>query len=612
MVLAHKILPGRASQLARLQKLKIPVKRNQCPRLFTQNSQLLIVSRGVPRPQLPFLHSTAVGRSSVPRSQAQSQLIRFMSSETRQYYRGILKQSLVVSAFFIASMILYVIAKTGLQKEIIERKFPAPTEWNWRWRFQFSRAAADQIPDDDGRVVDWSFIASTYLAILKALEDPEQEGKTLRPMLKTDGEIYFDGVGKAGMDLSEKSEPWRRGYHACLMGAAKAIEQVDGWVGDTTRNIAFPPEFVVGPSNPNPKPLKGGKIDPPLEENCRPIFPGPEALYIKILTSQGFTSRQRLEAAVAYADWLDFKGLSSTAEEVYDWALDIAVGALPIGVNDTVDMKTGIISSKATCISSNVLTATTALANHHARNNNLTAALPIFLSILRARRQLLLPDPPKPAQKEESIVSYLISMATSWLIVPPYPPSPPTGDEVPLRTPAAVCEEAAVMSHIGEILFASSAIKGSPKFGSDPVLGPQIPTASTGNQLENFQSGLSWTRDAVDLAEETLASVGVGEGDREARTKCTQCLSAGMENWSTMVERMLQDERAAKAAPKKGESAPRFLWGDGNNGNDNQNRWEGEARVVDTRSRRIKRMLVSEQERDLPLWMTMLGKAKDF
>ena len=534
-----------------------------------------------------------------------------MSSESRRYYQGVLKQSLVVSAFFITSIILYAIAKAGLQKEVMERRFPAPGEWNWSLRYQFSKTAADRIPNDDGRVVDWPQIASNYMAILKALEDPEQEGKDLLPILDDDGDIYVDGVGKAGMDLSQKSEPWRRGYHACLMGAAKAVEQIDGWVGDTTRNIAFPPEFVVGPSNPNPKPLPGGSIDPPLEENCTPISPGPEALYIKILTSQGFTSGQRLEAAVAYGDWLDFKGLSSTAEEMYDWALDIAMGALPIGVNNVVDINTGVISSKANYISSNIVTATTALANHHARNHNLAAALPIYLSILRARRQLLLPNPPKQAREAESIMSYLFSTLKSWLIIPPYPPPPPTGDEVPSRTPAAVCEEAAVMSHIGEILFASSSFTRSPRLASDPILGPQISSASTTNQLESFQYGLSWTRDAVDLAEETLASVGASEEDQEARTKCAQCLSAGMENWSTMVERMLEDERAAEAASGKEGNTPKYLWGGGNNGTDNQNRWEGEARVVDTRSRRIKRMLVSEQDRDLPLWMTILGKAKD-
>ena len=612
MVLADKMFLGRALRLVRSQESKALLKRNhQCPRRFTLYSQLRIISQGTPRPQLPFLHAAAAGRSILPRSQLQNKLTRFMSSETRQYYQGVLKQSLVVSAFFIISTVLFLIAQAGLQKEIMERKFPAPPEWQWMWRYEFSKAAANQIPNADGRLVDWAMIASSYLAILKKLEDPERGGKGLRPTLDDDGEIYVDGVGKAGKDLSGKSEPWRRGYHACLMGAAKAIEQVDGWLVDTTRNLALPPDFVVGPSNPHPEPMPDGSMEPPLEENCKPIFPEPTALYIKILTSQGFTSGQRLEAAVAYADWLDFKGLSSTAEEVYDWALDIAMGGLPIGANDIVDMKTGVINNKATYVSSNTLIATTALANHYARNNNLAAALPIFLSILRASRQLLLPHPPKPARGEESTGSSLMSMARSWLIVPPYPPPPPTGDDIPSRSQTAVCEEAAVLSHIGEILFASAKSRQSFNSGSKLAWGPQNPTSTTVSQSENFQSGLSWTRDAVDLAEETLASLGFSEKDQEARTKCMQCLSAGMENWSTMVDWMLRDERAAKATQLEGTKARVLFWGDSDNRQENQNRWEGEARVVDTRSRRIQRMLVSEQDRDLPLWMILLGKAKD-
>ena len=539
-----------------------------------------------------------------------------MSSETRQYYQSVLKKSLLLAAAYIASLLVYQLAQDALQKEIMNREFPAPSEWDWTWRYQFSKAAADQIPNESGLIVDWVAIASYYLGLLQILEDPKQGGKDLRPLLeeeKEEGKSFAEGIGKVGMDLSEKSEPWRRGYHACLMGAAKALEHVDGWVADTTRDTAFPPEVVIGPSNPNPKPVPPGAKAPPLEENCRPAFPAPEPLYIKILTSHGFTSRQRLEAAVAYADWLDFKGLPSTAEEMYDWGLDIATGTLPVGVNNIVDMKTGIINSKATYVSSNILTATTALAQHHARNNNFAAALPIFLSILRARRHLLLSDPRKSEPEQELVTTYMFSMAKSWLTTPPYPPSPPTGDEVPSRTPAAICEEAAVMSHIGEILFACSSFKSTSKLASDPILGAQIPTTSTADQLQNFQSGLSWTRDAVDLAEETISSMGIHEDDREARTKCTQCLAAGMENWSTMVERMLEDERAAKLAPKKKKNALSmfFFWGSEENGNDNQNRWEGEARIVDSRSRRIKRMLVSEMDREAPLWMRILGKVKE-
>ena len=614
-MLAHGTLLRRAFMMARHRQAKVLASKTQSPRPFTQNAQLLILSRGIPRPQLPFLHPRTAGRPSAPPGQTQSQLTRLLSSESTGYYQDIINRSMKLSAIALAGMLLYGIARFMLWKETMEREFPAPPEWHWRLRWCFSKAASDQIPSDEGRVIDWAHIGSLYEDILQALEDPQQEGKDVRPLLADDGEFWVAGVSKAGLDISEKSEHWRRGYHACLMGAAKAAEQLDGWVYDTTTNMACPGEFVIGPSNPTPKPWPHSTTKPPLEENCRMVLPSPEALYIKIITSQGFTSRQRLEAALAYGDWLDFKGLTSTAEDMYDWALDIAAGALPMGANGVVDVKTGVINSKATYVSANILIATTALANHHARHNNLAAALPIFLSVLRARRHLLLPPPPPKGVKEQHSSLPLLDWFTTakdWLTPPPYPPPPPTGDEIPSRTPAEVCEEAAVMSSIGEVLFASSSLKKPATIASDPILGPQIPTASTTSQLELFQSGLSWNRDAVDVAEETLDSLGYDDDDEEARTKCMQCLQVGMQNWSQMVERMLQDERAAKKAPKEESRASRLFWGVKDIENDNQNRWEGEARVVDSRIRRIKRLLASEQDRQRPLWMRILGKQRDF
>ena len=519
-----------------------------------------------------------------------------------------------LSAVTLAGMILYAVFNLMLAKETMEREFPAPPEWPWKLRWLFAKGAADQVPGDEGQIIDWANIGSLYENILKILEDREQEGKGIRPPLGDGGDIWVEGVGKTGLDLSEKSEPWRRGYHACLMGVAKAAEQMDGVLYDAATRIACPAEFVVGPSNPNPKPWPVVNGKPPLEENCKDLLPGPEVFYIKIITSQGFTSHQRIEAALAYGDWLEFKGLSSTAKDVYEWALDIATGALPIGVNDVVDMKTGIISGQATYVSSNILATTAALATHHARKENLAVALPIFLSILRARRRLPEAAPSvKPAKEQHSGLMLLYIATKDWLTVPPYPPPPPTGDDMPERTPIEICEEAAVMSSIGEILFASSSLKSSPKSSPEPVLGPPIPTASTPSQLEQFQSGLSWTRDAVDLAEETMIATGFSKEEEKTRTKCTQCLQAGVENWSTMVERMLLDERAAKEALKNEIAKASYsFWGVTNEGKENRSRWEGEARVVNTRIRRVKSLITRDQERQRPLWMRILGKQRDY
>ena len=317
---------------------------------------------------------------------------------------------------------------------------------------------------------------------------------------------------------------------------------------------------------------------------------------MKILTTNGFNTRQRLDAALAYADWLDFKGLPVTAEEMYDWGLDIATGALPVGVNNVVDIKSGVIDNRATYISSNVLHATTSLAFHHARNNNLAAALPIYLSVLRARRQL----PAFSSQgKAESISSkgssfaQVLSFLRSVVVTPPYPPTPPTGNEIPQRTPAATCEEAGIMAHIGEILFASPSANSSAKTVSNILIGSPISSKSAAGQLKSQQVGLSWTRDAVDLAEATITSA--DKNDEEARDKCSECLAVGMENWSGMVAKLLKEERRAKAE-KQPKTSSNWLWGSSTAVKDEE-KWEREAQLVDERLENVRRLLSREADR---------------
>lgn len=487
----------------------------------------------------------------------------------------------------------------GAQSEFLERKFPSPPEWSMISRINFHTAKNQEYPDPNGSgLTDWASTGQAYGLLLERLEDPSKDGKDLRPILQDEGDIYVAGVGKAGVDISYKSEPWRRGYYECLMGCARAAENRDGWVRDTTRNIAFPPEVVIGPSNPRPKPVPFGAKSAPLEENCVPAFEPAETFYMRMLTTHGFSTRQRLDAALAYADWLDFKGLSSTAEDMYDWGLHIAMGALPEGVNNVVDIRTGVINSKATYITSNVLLATTSLAYHHARNNNLAAALPIFLSVLRARRQLPISTSPpesKPTTNSESASAASMSFMKSLLVTPPYPPPPPTGDEVSSRTPAALCEEAGVMSHIGEILFASSSASSATKSPSNPSVGAPIPSTGTADQLKNQQSGLSWTREAVDLAEETFISADAR--DEEAREKCSECLAVGMDNWLAMVSKLLNDERqAAAAAGSARKPTGNWFWGNSDVAEE-EGRWEREARVVDARLDSVRRLLSQEADR---------------
>lgn len=572
-------------------------KRLARPRLFTQISQLLLVSAISPRPQLPFLHPTTGSRysPSATRNQFQIQLSRLITTERKLFIKDVLWKAAIWNFYGWAGVLLICTMAFGLKQEILERRFPSPPEWSMKSRIFYRNASDKEHPDPNGTgLADWTSVGNWYRKLLERLEDPSIDGRDLQPILAEEGNIYIARLGRAGLDVSSKSEPWRRGYYACLIGAAKASENRDGWVSDTTRNIAFPPEVVIGPSNPRPKPVPYGTPSAPLEENCDRAFEPAETYYMKILTTRGFNTRQRLNAALAYADWLDFKGLSSTAEEMYDWGLDIAVGALPVGINNVVDIKSGVVGQGATYISSNVLLATTSLAFHHARNNNLAAALPIYLSVLRARRRL----PASASQNEARSKSRkalstteVLSFFRSLIITPPYPPAPPTGDEIAWRTPAAACEEAGLMAHVGEILFASSFASSSAK-ASSKNLRASVSSGSAADHLKSQKSGLSWTRDAVDLAEATLTSA--SKDDEETRNKCSECLAVGMENWSTMVAKLLKDERHAKAG-KQPKTTSSWLWGSSATVDD-EGRWERESQMVDKRLENVRRLLSQEAD----------------
>lgn len=538
-MLSHRLsFPRRSSN----RPLRPPntTKQKPRPRLFTQNSPLFLISPQSPRPQLPFLYTPSAARPLQPRAR-QYQLSRLLTPERKRY----LKHEFILAGKFIiyGSSLIFLgnVIYFGVQSESLERKHPTPPDWSLWSRIQLRIACGHEDPSSTvSGFIDYAQTGDWYTTLLARLENPRVDGAGLEPILKDDGDIYVAGVGKSGLNISSKSETWRRGYHACLMGAARSAEHLDGWVKDTTSNLAFPSNVVIGPSNPRPKPVPYGAADPPLEENCEKAFDSPESFYTKILTTQGFSTRQRLDAALAYADWLDFKGLPESAEEMFDWGLDIAMGGLPIEAHNAVEIKSGVISSDANYISSNLLLATTSLAIHHARNKNFAAAFPIFVSVLRATRQL--PHPPQktpqnPFEQNSVDNGGFISGIKSFLNGTPYPPAPPSGDEPQLRTPLVVCEEAGIMAHIGEIVFASASSATNPAPTSSPTAGK----IASQNSLH---AGISWTRDAVDIAESTF--IGTARQDREALKKCAECLSVGVGNWEKMVDRMISN-----AAPRE-------------------------------------------------------------
>ena len=461
-----------------------------------------------------------------------------------------------------ATILLLTIA-FGVQQEWLERKFPSPHEWSWITRKNFRSARWDEDHDEDGHgLIDWARAGEAYRQLIRRLEDPSVDGVGLQD--QGEGGILVAGIGKTGFDITNKPESWRRGYYEVLMGAARAAEHLDSWVRDKTRNVAFPANVVIGPSNPDPRPVPPGAKSAPKEEDCEPAFEAPETYYIRVLTTQGFTEKQRVDAALAYGAWLDFKHTPEAALEMYRWALDIATAGSPQPI---VDNTTGIINTNAGTPSANVLAATTALGVHHALNSNLADALPIFLSVLRAWRSL--PEAPTtmlstltPEKEDEGIMKAVMSLIKSALVAPKYPPPPSDGTGPPMRNPKERCEEAGVMTYIGEILYASKSSKTS------------------------REEGLAWTREAVDIAEEELRRKGI---NKEAKQTCKQCLQVGMRNWTQMVEKLARDEQEAQAA--KGPKVGGWLGFGGEDQKEIVGRWESEKQVIKERSRRAGELL---------------------
>ncbi|KAI4203433.1 MAG: hypothetical protein LQ346_001782 [Caloplaca aetnensis] len=475
--------------------------------------------------------------------------------------------------------------------EVYERKYQTPPEWTFKSRNIYRAARKIEEPDYSASgIVEWPDIDNNYTSLLSRLEDPDFDGADL-VLLRNDQErVWVFGLKKLGftrkgLDVSVKSEAWRRGYYSALMGAARAAEHLDGWVFDRSRGMSCPKEYMIGPSNPRPKPVPYGAAKPPLEENCDPASEPPQTFYMKILTSTGFTSGQRLHAALAYGDFLDWKGLHESAEDMYNWGLDIAVTALPLGTSNVVDLQTGTINGDATYVSNNILQATNALATHHARIGKLSHALPMFISNLRARKQLSLPYVPEPPEDEPSRVQRFLSFAKWLLVSPSYPSPPPTGDEVPVRSRRAICEESAIMAHIGEIIFASS------QNDTQPSLAEGL------GKFQKQQSGLGWTRDAVDISESTLSSMDLD--DLDARQTCAECLRSGMDNWSTMVRKILKDQQKMAVPPgeQKLKTRSSWFWGGQNleAAEHDEGRWERELQLVNERMDHIQGLLSKEE-----------------
>ncbi len=564
----HRIRPS-------LRPLRPPRPRTRSSELrqFTQNVQLLLISSGAPRPQLPFLHPPSARLPAHTRL-GQLRRARLLTTEQKRYIKEQVWLAGKYTVYGWTMLGLLAIMALGVNFELLERKFPSPPEW-WYWsrmHYNHARGLEDAESQPTG-VVEWSAVASTYRDLLQRLEDPDVDGKDLQEQSAADGStiaIADADAGPAGFDLSRKSYPWRRGYYEVLMGYARALQHVDGWVRDKTRGFVFPPDVVIGPSNPRPRPSPPGAHPAPLEQNCEVAYDSPEVYYTRLLTTRGFSPKERLDAALAYADWLDYKGLHAAAEETYRWGLDIACAALP-EPDSVVDRRTGTIRGDAPGVSQNVLEAATALGIHHATHANVSKALPIFLSVLRARRAAQEATAPlSSTSSSPSKPPSFLSTALSFLRPPAYPDPPPSGDTAFVRTAAAACEDAILMTYVGEILFASS---------------------------DRAEEGLGWTRDAVDIAEAQCRSREAGLTQKE-RERCRECLDMGLDNWRQMVGRLAGEEKVRReggvVGGKKGSWS--WLWNregrvDGDGG---ERRWEREREAVAQRTMKVKTELLRD------------------
>lgn len=534
--------------LARASRCNLPPSsRSSFRRAFAGQSTVNSVKA---RPVLPFLEA--------PR--ASPSVSRYFTSQRRQWLKY---EAKLVLRFTVAGWGIWgalTLISFALNEEANEREFPTPHEWSY-WTRKLLRDAHSFKDPKDGDV-NWAKALDLARSVVQKLEDPNSEGASVVELLDQHDPALEVPAEFVHRDISAKSEEWRRGYFDAIMLTAKAAEHVDGWVRDRTRDVVFAPEIVLGPSNPRPKPIPPVSPRAPREEDCDPAYPSADNWYMKILATKGLTSRQKVEAALEYASFVEFKGRLDGAEALYSLALAEATrgtepSALPYNPK-TLVLKSGVESA-----SMNTLDALTTTANFRARRGDLSSALPMYISLLMTRRRLSDTPPPEPSRpKRLSTFERLID----FFAPPPYPP-PPDGTEPPWRSPDELCQEASLHLYIGEILYAAS----------------------------SRAEGLAWTRDGVDLAEEQLRAL---EGEcKEAKRTCRQCLATGLENWSTMVSQMARSE---EAKAKSGSLPNVFsLWG---GSKDVEGRWAAEEAVVQERVRRTAELMEDVPQPATGIW----------
>lgn len=560
---------------ARLQQLFIPLLRHTRPavagrpprpRHFNSKTPLLLVHRSPARPQIPFF-TRAKRRSPT--------IARLLSTEQVASIKYQIKLGLYWVALSWTALGGGYVAYLFLRQDWLDKQFPSPKEWQLVVKYLWRQAKYEELESGPQLgVTDWGKAATSYRAVAGLLEDYRAFGFHTPSgiAVQVDWDRSIPGLSdevmrsppehtamtRIGYDVSMKSESWRRGYHEAMLGAARGGEQLVGWMTHRESNIGFPPHQVRSEQNPNPVPFPPGfHLDNPDERDCEPSFESPDFHYIRLLTTKGFSRKQRLEAGIHYASWLDRSDRPETAERMLHWCLSLAQQGLPEGATFVND-KTGVIAQAAPFVTHNLLSASTAMATHFARHEKIPQALSIYLSILRARRnapdaavQYLAKGQDYSLHSIDSIMGFMASLARTGQ----FPDDPTSGDEPFQRTKNSACDEAAVMAYVGEILFA---------------------------RADRRAEGLSWTRDATSIAEAGHADTKL---DRASKDVCTQCLETGLTNWLSMVGLLASEKQERQQGANRSKS--RWLWSGSDEGMHEEADWSEEERLVKRKKQRF-------------------------
>ncbi|KAK4196183.1 hypothetical protein QBC40DRAFT_209908 [Triangularia verruculosa] len=531
------------------------------------------------RPDLPFL--------AVPSSSTSTRVtrVRHMTTERKaQLKYEILTGIKYVGYIWIAGFAIFGISFAYFC-ERNERDYPTTEEWSFMTRFRMRMANIALYDPKHGNAVDWIQVGHWIDTVIKRLHDPEFEGDGLKDAP--------DGP-KGTKDITSKSDEWRRAYFDAMMFWAKAAEHMEGWVWDTANGGTFPPGTMIGPSNPYPKPVPPGFRKAPREEDCILRHENPNEIYLKILNTVGFTDRQKIDAGLAYGSWLEYKGIVGPASIIYEDALNLALKQ----VKDTssvspIDEKTMTLKEEAGLPSENLLNTLTAYADFRARQGDINFALPVYISLLKARRSLPQPSDiditsslrSRKTPQSTGFFSSIYNLGAKIFIPPPYPPGPGDGIAPPVRDPAERCQEAALSLHIGEIMYATN------------------PAAR--------EEGLGWTREAVDIAEEQLHKINPNIREmKPVRRVCRDCLVTGLENWQKMVARLAKEEQQKKEEAEHVVPASKGwfggLWGEQTPAKvEVRDRWSAEEKVIEERQRRVKDFVEDLRQPDRG-WLSFL------